>query len=130
MNIQLKKKKNFTKNRLLNHLIQKGNFLKMGKIIFKYYYKLRRIHSIDHLENTKPNDSDYYFISFSEIKKMFKLYQDFKKTYKISDWYQVWQDLKETYPNTKIRIQDIEFIGPKILKTQKKKRNYLSVKNY
>ena len=103
-------------------MLQKANFLKMGEIIFKYYYKLRRIHSIGHHENTKPDDSDYYFISFSEIKKMFKLYQDFKKIYKISDWFQVWQDLKEIYPNTKIRIQDIEFIGPKALKTLKKRK--------
>tara|TARA_A100001015_G_scaffold262961_1_gene309582 strand:+ start:362 stop:670 length:309 start_codon:yes stop_codon:yes gene_type:complete len=101
----------------------------MEQIIFKYYYKLRRIHSIDHLENNKPDNNDYYFISFSEIKNMSKIYKEDKKKYQFSDWYQVWQDLKETNPNTEIRIQDIEFFGPKALKTLKKRKKYLSVKN-
>ena len=101
----------------------------MEQIIFKYYYKLGRIYSIDLVENSKPDNNDYYFISFSEIKNMSKIYKENKKKYQFSDWYQVWHDLKEIYPNTEIRIQDIEFIGPRVLKTLKKKKHYLSVKN-
>ena len=101
----------------------------MGKILFKYYYNLKRIYTIDYIENTKPNDQDYYFISFSELKKIIKLYKKDTEKYEGVDWYQVWQDKIEISSDSKIRIEDITYIGPMALKIVKKRKNYLSVKN-
>lgn len=53
---------------------------------------------------------------------MIKLYKKDTEKYEGIDWYQVWQDLKEIYPNTEIRIQDIESIGSKTLKNLKKRK--------
>ena len=111
---------------LLSHLIQRSTFSKMGGSHFKHYYRLNRDKIVIFI-NTKSKDNNFYFISFSELEEIINLYKKDKEKYNGPDWYQVWQDLIEIYPNTKIRIQDIRFIGPKVLK---KEKDYLSGKSF
>ena len=86
--------------------------------MYIYYPDLKLIFNIGQtkLKNPGKNDLFYYFISFLEIEEIIKLDKKFRKKYDydFSDWYQVWEDLKSIYPNTLIRIQDIEEIGCKL----------------
>ena len=82
--------------------------------MYIYIPDLRYIFSVGHYVYKRPEKNELfdYFISLSEVKEIINLDNNFKTNYNynFSDWYQVWQDLKESYPNTEIRIQYIEFI--------------------